>query len=275
VRLLVVGASGYLGTQVCRGALASGWPVVGTYLRAPGPDPRVNWVRLDVRDRAAVYEVVAAARPTAIVHTAYQYADWEVTADGAAHVATAAAEAGARLVHLSSDIVHGGRSTPYGDDEPPSPATVYGAAKAAAETAVRLVAPTAAIVRTSLIVGSDASQQVRLCLDMIEGRVPGALFVDEIRCPVDVGDLAQACLELAGNEYAGRINVAGPEAVSRAELGRIIAVHHGLDPERVPVTTIAGSGLVRSAQIRLDVTRAGVLLRTPLRGIRQVYAGPR
>ncbi|MER7417476.1 hypothetical protein ABT346_11960 [Micromonospora peucetia] len=35
----------------------------------------------------------------------------------AAHVAYATAEAGARLVHVSSDAVHAGRPEPYADDE--------------------------------------------------------------------------------------------------------------------------------------------------------------
>lgn len=76
-----------------------------------------------------------------MVATPYRYDDWTVTADGAAHVALAAAEVGARLVHLSSDALHGGRPTPYADDDPPSPVNAYGAAKAAAETAVRAIDP--------------------------------------------------------------------------------------------------------------------------------------
>ena len=61
--------------------------------------------------------------------TPYRYGDWAVTANGAAHVAVAAAETGARLVHLSSDAVHGGRPEPYLDDEPPSPVYPYGGAE--------------------------------------------------------------------------------------------------------------------------------------------------
>jgi len=172
------------------------------------------------------------------------------------------------ITHVSSDAVHAGRVDPYADDVPPAPIYPYGAAKAAAETAVAAIDPAAAVVRTSLIVGDEHSKQVKLSLDLSTGRRRGALFTDEIRCPIDVTDLAAAVLELAGTDYAGTINVAGPQAVSRAELGRLVAVRHGLDPATVPVCTIAEGGLgARPAEVRLDSTRAAGLLRTRLRGV--------
>jgi dTDP-4-dehydrorhamnose reductase len=164
--------------------------------------------------------------------------------------------------------VHGGRPEPYGDDEVPTPIYPYGAAKAAAETAVVAIDPAAVLVRTSLIVGDERSKQVQLALDLTTGRARGALFTDEFRCPIDATDLAAAVLELAGGDYAGLINVAGPQAVSRADLGRLVAARYGLDPATVPVCTIAESGMgARPAAIRLDSTRAAALLKTPLRGV--------
>ncbi|MEH1013407.1 sugar nucleotide-binding protein [Micromonospora sp. CPCC 206060] len=238
--LLVVGASGHLGGEVCRRALAAGEHVVGTYHRQAAPIDGVDWRRLDVRDGAAVRTLVTTVRPNAVVGSAYVYADWTVTADGAAHVAAAAAEVGARLVHISSDALHGGRPQPYPDDEPPSPIFPYGAAKAAAETAVRLVDPTAALVRTSLILGDEQSRQIRLCLDALAGRA--ALYTDEIRCPVGVDDLAAAVLELVAGDYAGPLNAGGPDEVSRLDLGRLVARRYGLDTRGLRTTTIAESG---------------------------------
>ncbi|MGC4807324.1 sugar nucleotide-binding protein [Micromonospora sp. DT233] len=268
--LLVVGASGYLGAQVCRQAVAAGRRVVGTYHANPVAPPGVRTHRLDVTDRAAVRALVAAVRPTAVVSTPYRYADWTVTADGAAHVAYAAAEAGARLVHLSSDALHGGRPEPYADDDVPTPVFAYGAAKAAAETAVRAIDPSAALVRTSLIIGDERSKQIRLCLDALAGR--GSLFTDELRCPVDVADLAAAVLELAGGDHAGPLNVAGPEAVSRAELGLLVARRYGIDPAGLRTSTAAASGLTRPAEVRLDSSRAADLLGVRLRGVTELLA---
>jgi dTDP-4-dehydrorhamnose reductase len=231
----------------------------------------VGWRRLDITDRAAVLALVAEVGPTLVVNAAFRASDWTVTADGAASVALAAARVGARLVHVSSDALHAGRSTPYPDDAVPSPVHPYGAAKAAAETAVAAIDPLALMVRTSLIIGDDRSRQVRLALDLIEGRVAGALFSDEIRCPIAVADLADALLELAATDLRGTVNVAGPDAISRAELGRLVARQHGLDPDRVPVKRIAAGGLgPRPADVRLDSRYAATLLATRIRGARHL-----
>jgi dTDP-4-dehydrorhamnose reductase len=263
MRTLVVGASGHLGGEVARLASAAGTEVHGT--STTGQD---GWSRLDITDRQAVQDLFSRVRPQQVINTAYRADSWTICADGAAHVALAAAAVGARLVHVSTDAVHGGRPEPYLDDEVPTPIYRYGAAKAAGETAVSAIDPAAAVVRTSLIVGDDRSKQVQLALNLATGKARGALFSDEFRCPIDATDLAAALLELAGSGYAGLLNVAGPETVSRAELGRLVAVHHGLDPASVPVCTTAEAGLgARPGAILLDSTRAVGLLKTPLRAV--------
>ncbi|MDR7274141.1 SDR family oxidoreductase [Catenuloplanes atrovinosus] len=268
--LLVVGAGGLLGGEVCRRALALGHRVIGTYHSAPGEIPGVGWRPLDIRNRVAVRELCAAVRPSVVINAASRYEDWTVNADGAAAVAQGAADVGARLVHLSSDAVHGGRPEPYGDDEAPSPITAYGASKAAAETAVRAVHPAAVVVRTSLIIGDERSAHVRTAVDLITGRRSGVLFTDEVRCPIGVADLAAAVLELSAGTGVTVLNVAGPDTVTRAELGELIAVRYGLDPLRVPVSTVAASGLHRPGHVVLDSSRASGLLTTRVRGIREL-----
>jgi dTDP-4-dehydrorhamnose reductase len=131
------------------------------------------------------------------------------------------------------------------------------------------VDPGALLVRTSLIVG-EGSKQIQLCRDALAGRA--VLFTDESRCPVHVSDLAAAVLELVPTDLAGPLNVAGPEAVSRAGMGLLVARHDGVDAGGLKTTTIAGAGLHRPAQVVLDSGRATGLLRTRLRGITELYA---
>lgn len=270
--LLVAGASGYTGSRLARLAMAAGWAVVGTYHRTPGELSGVDWRQVDVRDRAAVRTLLRSVRPRAVVHAAYAQPDWAVNADGAAYVALAAVEVGARLVHVSSDAVFAGRAQPYTEADPPDPVYPYGAAKAAAETAVRAIAPDAAVVRTSLIVGDRGSAQHQMVLDLVTGRRRGALFTDEFRCPVAVDDLASALLELVDSDYRGVLHVAGPRTLSRYALGRLIAAHHGLDPDLVPAATIAGSGLSRPGRVVLDIGRAAAVLRVRPRGVAEALA---
>jgi dTDP-4-dehydrorhamnose reductase len=198
--------------------------------------------------------------------------DWRATADGAAHVAVAAAGVGARLVHVSSDAVFSGRLVDYDEAALPDPVNRYGAAKAAAETAVRAIAPDAAVVRTSLILGDGHGQHEVLTHALASGRLDGALFTDEVRTPVHVDDLANALLELAGNGYRGVINVAGVDALSRYDLGVLVAVRDGLDPASLPAARIADLGLRRPIDVRLQVGTAAAVLSTRLRGAREFLA---
>jgi dTDP-4-dehydrorhamnose reductase len=271
-RLLITGASGVLGSSLARLALEAGWSVSGTYHTRPLSLP-IDWHPFDLADRSAAPALIARLRPEAVVHTAYAQSGalmWAVTADGAARVALGAARVDARLVHLSSDALFDGEAGVYTESSPPSPITPYGAAKAAAETAVAMIAPDAAIVRTSLIVRREPpDRQSRWALDLAEGHTRGCLFTDEYRCPIPVEDLAAAVLELAGSSYAGVINVAGAEALSRHELGCLVAEAHGVPRAAVPAGTLAESGLHRPADLRLDSTLARSVLRTRLRGARE------
>jgi dTDP-4-dehydrorhamnose reductase len=268
-RMLVTGASGYLGRVLARRAVVRGWVVTGTCLTSPiGPD----LMRLDVRDRAATGELVRRLQPDVVIHTAAAVSDWATVADGSAHVALAAQEAGARLVHVSSDALFAGSPDPYDESAAPAPVHAYGAAKAAAETAVRAIAPDAAVVRTSLILGDGRSAQEALVRGLLDGSRDGVLFTDEIRCPVHVDDLADALLELAAGDYPGILNVAGAQSLSRYQLGVLIARHLGRDPGLLRPGTHAELGVVRPADVRLSVERAQGLLRTPLRAVADFLA---
>jgi dTDP-4-dehydrorhamnose reductase len=246
-----------------------GWRVVGTYHTAAtdtADEP------LDVKDQAAVRRVFERVRPSVIVHTAAGREDWRVIADGAAHVAVAAAAAGARLVHVSSDAMFSGKEVYYDETALPDPVYRYGAAKAAAETAVRAIAPDAAVVRTSLIVGYGRGAHEIFTHELVSGRRGGVLFTDQIRRPVHVDDLAGALLELATNQYAGVINVAGSDAMSRYELGVLVAHRDGLDPTRVPAGRTADLGTPTPTDVRLRTDRATSLLTTRLRGAHEFMA---
>lgn len=273
-RLFITGASGTLGRHVALLATQQGWDVRGTYYTNP-PPLTGQWLRLDVRDRLAVRDVVRQTHPTAVVHTAFQQAGetlWATTAEGAAFVAQASQEVGARLIHVSSDAVFDGTSNPYGEAARPNPRTLYGAAKAAAELAVSAIALQAAIVRTSLTISREPlDPHTRFTLDLAAGRMTGHLFSDQYRCPIGADDLARAILELAAGDFAGIMHVAGSDVVSRYDLGRAVARAYHLDDHDVarlragPIPPQMAATAI--ADIQLDATLARSLLKTRLRGI--------
>lgn len=269
MNILLVGGSGFLGRELARQALAAGHDVTATFVTRPLDIPGSRWLPVDLRRDEQITSAISETRPDAVINAAYRKADWATTADGAIGLAMAAARHGARLVHVSSDAVFSGADVHYDESATPDPITPYGAAKAAAETAIRLLAPAAVIARTSLIVGGIGSAHEALVHDLAAGRRDGVLFTDEIRCPVHVADLAGAVLELAGSDHAGVCHLAGPDAVSRHELGVLVAGRDGLDASTLPAGRSAGTGSPRALDVRLDSTRTQRTLRTTLRGARE------
>ncbi len=119
----------------------------------------------------------------------------------------------------------------------------------------------ATIVRTSLIYGGSApGPQERLAQ---ENR---RFYVDEIRSPVQVGDLADALLELLELSVPGPLHVAGADAVSRFDF----AVRLGADPARLEAANTTPD---RAPNVSLDSSRAASLLATRLRGVYEVLPG--
>jgi dTDP-4-dehydrorhamnose reductase len=282
MRVLVVGASGYAGRHVARRAVELGATVTGTFRSRPLDIPGVTWHPLDLR--ADIDTVTRAAAPDVVINAAYASAaepehNWSVNALGAVRVAAAATAAGARLVHISTDALHSHRDEPLTEADEPRPVYPYGAAKAAAEVGIGAVAPDAVLVRTSLItsdptVGGVRTEREDFMLDMAAGRTPPAavLFTDDIRRPIAVTDLAAALVELASSDHAGVINVAGPDAASFYDLGVLVVRRFGGDPAGLRASTIATAGVRRPGNVQLDSSLAGTLLRTRLRGVKELFA---
>jgi dTDP-4-dehydrorhamnose reductase len=240
VRLHVTGATGYLGSELVR-------------LR-----PDASTERVEVRDAEAVSELFGRLHPDVVIHTAYRQDEDDVNTVGSENVARAAAAVRARLIHLSTDVVFDGRKgAPYVEEDPLSPVTAYGHAKAEAEMRVATAHPGALLVRTSLLYGGATPSKHELA-----ARDPAStFFTNEIRSPVHVTDLAEALLELCAREAAGPLHLAGADDVSRAAFAELIAgapVRSGPAPESRPL------------DCSLDSSRARALLRTRLRGVREV-----
>lgn len=270
--LLVIGGTGLLGREVNRQAQRLGARVMATHHRNDPATMGIEWHQLDIRNRNDVLVLVQQLRPNVVINAAFRQVDWVTTADGGMHVAAAAAAIGARLVHVSSDAVFSGLAASYDETCPPDPTTPYGAAKAAAETAVKGLDPGALIARTSLIIGNRDSQHEKYVHSLVAGTTAGVLFADDLRCPVHVADLARALLELAQSSYAGIHHIAGADLLSRHELGVLIARRDGLDDAKLPSGLRAQTGPPGPLKVRLDCVMTQSRLQTRLRGAREFLA---
>lgn len=274
-RLLITGGSSYLGQHLVPRALAQapGALLYTYYSNEPLSLPQAR--QLDLRDAPAVHALFDAFRPDVIIHTAGSNRPAETMDEvirlGATHVTQAARAHGARLIHLSTDVIFDGQNAPYHEDDPPSPLHAYGRAKAAAEATVSAY-PDHVIIRTSLIYGLERLDRGTAWIrDALRAGRAVTLFTDQIRNPVWAPALCNACLELSTMAYTGVLHVAGAQRLSRAEFGERMLDWWGIDDREI--LRFGRSDPERWPQnCTLAIGRATRLLATPLPGVDAVLA---
>ncbi|MEO0820243.1 MAG: dTDP-4-dehydrorhamnose reductase [Pseudomonadota bacterium] len=202
-QILLTGANGQLGWEVFRRVSATGHSLAATARD-----------QLDISDRASVQTVVHRLRPKVILNAAaYTAVDkaesdrdaaFAINAEGPGHLAEAAAEVGAAIIHISTDYVFDG-SAPgaYAEDHPTAPLGAYGESKRAGEEAVAARTLRHAILRTAWVYGVHGHNFVKTMLRVGAERDELRVVDDQRGCPTFAGDLAEACLALSGRYLAG------------------------------------------------------------------------
>lgn len=200
--LVVTGASGQLGRAVLEVLAERALPAQACDLaEADTPDCRI--VRLDITDPTACREFLDRVRPWAVINCAAYTAvdkaeDEEAAADlvnraGAANLAKAAKATGALMVHFSTDFVFdGAKASPYLEEDPPRPLSVYGRTKLAGEEAVRQACPDHLILRTAWLFGPHGPNFVKTILRVAGERDELNVVDDQTGSPSCALDLAQA-----------------------------------------------------------------------------------
>lgn len=279
--LVVFGGSGFLGAQVLRRAQAAGWERTVSLSRAAGLDlataePRAIEATLRKHAPGAVLLCAAMAKIDECEREPERAAATNTRAPEA--VARACASLGLRLVHVSTDLAFGATPAPPGgfrEDHEPAPISVYGHSKVAGERAVLAAYPAAVVARIPLLYGDSLGRGLGatdgLLAALARGETP-TLFTDEWRTPLDVLDAADALLELTlapppdAAPISGLLHLAGPERLSRAELGRRALLAAGLPVTfRTASRSTTPTNNIRPADVCLDTSRARSLLRTRLR----------
>lgn len=247
--MLVTGISGFLGKHIVIASELAEWELLSPSSTA-----------LDVREHARVLDEVTTWRPNVIVHLAYRRDDRETIVEGTRNVAVAAAAAGSRLIHISTDAVFGGRDRPYIESDRPDAEWQYGRWKAAAEDAAVAADGNVLVVRTSLLFGTDHQSPIqRDVADALSGRGRMRFYSDEYRCPAHAADVAAAIVQLADRtDITGFLHVAGPQRISRAALAAAFAQRMGADPTQLSSGPIEADRL-RPKNLVLDVSLAASL----------------
>lgn len=262
MRVLVTGGAGLLGGELLRRAPA--WASTeATVFHRPVSAADVRTHVVDLAQRQAFFEVAERRRPDLVIHTAYSKTDHRATVDAATEVATVCAALDVALVHISSDAVFDGDHAPYSEHDEPAPVHAYGRAKHAAETAVVTAVPAATVVRTSLILAADGTDQTSAwAIERLQAGEPVTFFDDEFRMPIFVDDLAEQIWEVASLDAVKRSGVwhlVGPERLSRAQVGDVLCGRFGLDPSLIETASAATMGEPRPRDLSLRSDRADSL----------------
>jgi dTDP-4-dehydrorhamnose reductase len=281
----VLGGSGFLGAHVVRSALGAGPGAVLSISREPAVPGagagRVRAVAADALRAGELERALDAERPARVVLCTalsrisacdeYVVLAHQLNVELPWRVANWCAEHGARLVHVSTDLVFGEFPPPprgFLEHHVPAPVNRYGETKALGEFAVLAADPRALVVRLPLLYGESfgrgfgASDSLLAALERGERPI---LFTDEWRTPLDVADAAPALVELAQTSRSGLLHVAGERKLDRHALALEILRARGLSDGEARSKVRAG----RRGDAGLDATRpADTALATNYRSAR-------
>ena len=246
MRVLIIGASGFIGRYVSRRLVASGHAVVSAYNSRPPVDDGASWHQVEITDSAAVDALFSLAQPEAVVHLAAM-ADvgtaernpqiaTDVNATATATIARLSERHGARLVFMSTEYVFDGRSGPYREADTPAANTQYGRTKFAAERSVAALVSNCSILRTSIVYGWPAPGRRNFVPMLVERLRVGEPYhgsTNVYRSPVYVEHLVDGIERLVETEDTAIHHVAGSDWVSMYEFAVAVAVKFGLDTSLV------------------------------------------
>jgi dTDP-4-dehydrorhamnose reductase len=284
VRVLVTGASGFVGSNVARVfAEHHGADVLGP-----------SHAELDVTDGEAVRRHVGAAAPDAIVHCAIlndparlssdRRRAWEAYVGATRHLVDAANATGAQLLLVSTDWVFDGTRSHATEGEPPCPINPYGFLKAASELVVSERAQRGTVARISGVNGvhwgaravpraQDAGfgYLVASLVEALRAKRPFTVWdgpgLNAIATPTLATDAAELIWRALERETTGILHCVGGEHADRVALARRAVQAFELDGDLLvagppPVGVLPAQPVPYDT--RLDATATAAALDTEL-----------
>jgi dTDP-4-dehydrorhamnose reductase len=246
MKVLVIGAGGQLGVDVCsafEGAELARADIEG--------EP----IALDITDANALRRVILEeTRPDVVVncaafHNVPQCEEepalaWAVNATACQQLGKACQEAGARVIHISTDYVFGmGGTGPYAESDLPAPLSVYGASKLAGEHLLAAECADAIVVRSSGLYGCAPCRAkggrnfVQLMLHLASTRDEVRVVTDEILTPTYTAPLSRQIRILAEKGQPGLYHVTCQGQCSWYDFAGAIFEESGTQVKLTPVTS--------------------------------------
>lgn len=231
--ILVVGAKGMLGQDLMT--------LLGAEARG------VDIEDIDITSMESVQKVLVTLKPRVVINAA-AYTDvdgcesnqelaMQVNGEGVAHLALISKEIGAKLVQISTDYVFdGGKGSPYLEDDPPRPLSVYGESKLAGEMNA-CFNPDHLIVRTQWLYGLHGKNFVETMLRLAAEKKELSVVDDQIGSPTWTVDLSLAIKSLIDKGCSGTYHAANGGFCSWNEFARAIFAEAGMGITVNPMST--------------------------------------
>ena len=276
-KLLITGASGFLGWHLCQLAKQE-WEVYGTYLSHPLEIPGIKMLKVNLTNFQELQRIFSDIKPAAVIHTAahsqpnfcqtHPEESHAINVTASCNIAGLCADNSISCAFTSTDLVFDGLNAPYRDTDSVCPVNLYGEQKAIAEADMLERYPMTAVCRMPLMFGAatpTAKSFIQPFIQTLKAEQELSLFIDEFRTPVS-GTTAAKGLLLALEKVNGIIHLGGKERISRYDFGQLL-----VEVFQLPVTGLKACrqqdvkmAAPRPVDVSLDSSKAFALGYQPL-----------
>ena len=211
MKIAIIGADGQLGSDLCR--------VISREEQIP-----LTIKDIDITNGERVFTVIQQIAPNIVINTAaYHQVDacednegpaFAINTFGVKNLAQACKEANAALVHISTDYVFDGeKKSPYLENDPPRPLSIYGISKLAGEYCIRYVLDNYFIVRTTGLygaagcLGKGGGNFVENMIKRADSQPELKVVDDEVMSPTYALDLAKNINQLIRTRHFGLYHI--------------------------------------------------------------------
>lgn len=238
MKVLVTGANGMLGSDLCKILQEEGFEVTAT-----------NTDNLDITKKDMINSFLKGEKTDIVIHLAgYTNVDgaetfpeeaFLINSTGTENLANITAAMNIPIIYISTDYVFNGtKNSPYETDDETNPINIYGESKLKGEKSIQKTNPKHYIIRTSWLYGHNGKNFVETIISLGKKKNPLKIVNDQTGCPTWTLELSKAIVNLIKNKKAyGIYHICGSGQATWYEFAKKILELMEIDTHVLPVLT--------------------------------------